>query len=245
MSYGGKTDSFTVTVTHAVVPREYTAYDYVKYTGTDYTTSATPEPFVLLTKQYDDLNSLVVDFDVMPYKAQTGGTAGILGGQPQTAGSSNEYVLAFYGRTDTQRVSCFSRGVAVGINDIPNMQVGNIAHITLNPGTASPTTLTVDSLSATGTWGPQTVLNTTLQYFGNQMSYNNSYTIKAFAALGTLRLYSLSNELVGEYIPCVRDADNVIGIYDTVEGQFYTVQTAKYATVGNADCVYAVGNWGD
>ena len=39
--------------------------------------------------------------------------------------------------------------------------------------------------------------------------------------------------------------DSVIGLYDTVGAEFYTAETVSYATIGDSDCVYAVGNWGE
>ena len=240
VAYHGKTTTFTVAVTHRVVPSGYTAYDYVKYTGTSYSDSATPMAFVLTTKQFTDVNSLILDFDVMPAVAQTGGAAGILGCQSD---SGNENTVAFYGRTDTQRISAFTKGAAVGIDNIPNMQVNKKVHVRLNPGTQSPSTLSADSLTQTVAWSTYNALNAKIGYFGNARISYSKITIKPFAALGTLRIYDLSENLIGEYVPCVRDSDSVIGVYDNVENVFHTASTAAYATVGNENCVYAVGSW--
>lgn len=244
VSYAGKTTTFNVTVTHSDVPRGYTAYDYIRYTGTDYAGNGDPKK-AIKTAEYANLNNLIIDFDFMAYSAMTGSTAGVLGGQKHGT-SGNGSNIAFYARTDTQRVSVFSHGTAIGINDNPNVQQGKVAHINLNPHAESPSTLTVDSLTESGAWTDSQTINTNLGYCGKFLSNttNNECTLKNFAAIGILRLYDLSNNLVGEYIPCVRNSDNVVGIYDTVTETFLTTDTETYATTGNANCVWAVGNWG-
>lgn len=241
VTYDEKTTAFDVVVTASLVPAGYTAYDYIRYTGAD-GQNQSPLKFIK-TKKFDNLNNLIIDFDFMPYIAMTGSTAGILGGQPQgTSGNSN--MIAFYGRTDTQRVSVFSHGSAIGINDNPNVVQGKVAHVRLNPGTSSPSTLAVDSLSATAAWTDSNVINSELGYCGKYVSGTGNYsTLKNFAAIGTLRVYDLSGTLIGEYYPCVRDADNVMGIFDTVTETFYTAGTVSYATIGNSNCLWAVGNW--
>lgn len=243
VSYGGKTATFDVTVTHSLVPAGYTAYDYVRYTGTSKTTAVRDE--FILTKKFDNVQNLKIDFDFMPKVAQEGGTAQLIGSADGNSGNNGK--VAIYGRTDTKRISCFNRGVALALNDIPNMVVNTMCHITVNPNDNGKSSLTVDELSVSETWGGSYVsLNNEISYFGTvvpEALQSNTQTISNFVAIGILRLHDLTNVLVGEYTPCVRDADNVIGIYDAVEGVFHTAQTAKYATIGDADCVYAVGNW--
>lgn len=233
-SYGGQTDTFTVNVSSV-----YTLYDYIKYTGTDYSGSSSALPIMILTAEYDDLNSLIIDFDFSASKSVSS-AMNLMGGH-HTSGSGNNYVVSFYGNTSTKRVSCFSHGTALGINDNPNVAVGSIAHVNLNPGSATPSKLTVDSLNTTGSWTTSQVVKSPLGYFGQYD--RSSASLKAFAEIGVLKLYDLSNNLVGEYHPAKRTTDNVLGIYDSVTGNFYTASTVSYATVGNANCKYAVGNW--
>lgn len=239
VSYGGKTATFDVTVTHSLVPAGYMAYDYIRYTGENKNNNASVSEQIR-TQKFDNLNALVVDFDFIPYQAQTA-AAVVIAGQ-KSGQSGNNYLVAFYSRTDTKRVSCFSHGTALGINDNPNVDVGKIAHINLNPGTASPSVLSVDSLTDTQAWTNTNVINSALAFCGNAYSDNYS-TLINFAAIGILRIYDLSENLVGEYIPCIRTNDNVVGVYDTVAEEFHTTPTQAYATSGNENCVWAVGNW--
>lgn len=241
VTYSEKTTTFSVTVTAgSILPAGYTQYDYIRYTGSAYSTSGTASPYIIATQKFPNLDNLIIDFDCRPHTAQTGGTAGLIGGHASATGNANG--VQFYGRTDTQRVSCFSHGSALGIDNIPNMQVGKVIHVNLDPGTASPSTLTVDSLSTTAAWTSSNTINEPIGLFGTV--FPNSATLKSFVDIGVLRVYNVSDEsLAGEFYPCVRDSDNVMGIYDTVTETFYTATNTNVVTIGNANCMYTVGNW--
>ncbi len=237
VSYGGKTTTFTATVTAM-----YAFYDYINYTGEYISNNSSGVSRLIRTKKYADLGSLKFDFDIMPnaWPATEIGY-GILGGQV-AAGNANQ--LSILGRIDVGRVSAFSKGVAVLIDGVPNMQAGSRVHVNLNPGKVSPTTITADSLSATSAWGTYNTVNCSIGYFGKDMvEWQNTATITPNVAIGVLKVYDLDNNLVSEYKPCKRATDDVIGIYDTVTGTFYTCATTTYAKVGHTNCVYAVGNW--
>ena len=45
---------------------------------------------------------------------------------------------------------------------------------------------------------------------------------QAYAKMYWFKLYNTSNELVLDFVPCYRKSDNVIGMYDLVNNQFYT-----------------------
>ena len=236
VSYGGKTTTFTVTVTASLVPSGYTAYDYVAYVGANKASASESE--MILTKKFDNLNAVKIDFDFMPLKAQTGSTAQLVGGR---SANGNDNVIAIYARTDTKRVSAFSHGTAIGIDNIATIAVNSTSHVTLDPGSASPSTLTVDASSQTGAWATSNTVNQSLAICGTIQP--GSKTLNYFAGIGILRIYDTSGTLIGEYVPCVRDADSVIGLYDTVTETFYTAATTDYVTVGGASCEYSVGSW--
>jgi len=239
VTYESKTTSFNVTVTEqGLVPAGYTQYDYVKYTGVDRSSTTTAKQSIIATKTFSDLNVLKLEFDISPHTAKTS-AAGILGGHAASTG--NNYTVSFYGRTDTQRVSAFSHGTALALENIPDMQVGSIVHVVLDPGSASPSTLLAGELSTTGAWTSSQTIYAALGYCGQWMLTNS--TLVSFASIGILKIYDQSNTLVGQYVPCVRDADNVIGIWDTVTEEFYTSATVGYATIGGDSCEWAVGNW--
>lgn len=239
VTYQSKTTTFTVTVTASIVPSGYTAYDYVAYTGSN--KSSASESEMILTKVFDDLTSVKIDFDFMPLKSQTGGTAHLVGGRQGNSSAGNGYLVAIYCRTDTKRVSAFSHGTAIGIDNIPTIAVNSKSHVTLDPGSASPSTLTVDESSQTGAWTTSNTINQSLAICGTMQG--GSKTLNYFAGIGILRIYDTSDTKIGEYVPCVRDADSVIGLYDTVTETFYTAATLDYVTVGGASCEYSVGSW--
>lgn len=240
VSYGGKTTSFNVTVSQGIVPSGYTAYDYVAYTGSN--KSSASESEMILTKVFDDLASVKIDFDFMPLKAQTDSTAHLVGGKQGDSSGGTSYLVAIYCRTDTKRVSAFSHGTAIGIDNIPTIAVNSKSHVTLDPGSASPSTLTVDASSQTGAWTSSNTINQSLAICGTMQGGNK--VLNYFAGIGILRIYDTSDTKIGEYVPCVRDADSVIGLYDTVTETFYTAATLDYVTIGGASCEYSVGSWG-
>lgn len=238
-TYSGKSATFDVTVTHAIVPRGYTAYDYVKRTAN--TGTSVNRVTLIKTPTYADLNNLIIDFDFMPLAAISSATA-VIGG---SIGSGNANQVAFFTRTDTKRLSCFSHGSALACEGVSSIAVNSLTHVQLNPGTASPSALTVGAQSTTGAWTTTNVIHSELTICGNS-AQGTSGTGAAYSniAVGAVKVHDLSNNLVGDFVPCVRDSDNVIGIYDRITESFYTAATVSYATIGNANCSYAVGNLG-
>ncbi len=237
VSYGGTTTTFTATVTAM-----YTFYDYINYTGEYINNNTTGVDRIITTKKYDDLNAVIMDLDIAPNARSGSIGSGILGAQTASGDANNVSIL---GRTDIGRVSAFSKGTTVIIDSVPNMYVGGRVHVNLNPGTQSPTTITADNLTASSAWSTYNPVNSKIGLFGKWLEYSNSTTatLTPNAAIGVLKIYDLSNNLIGQYKPCVRATDHVIGVYDTVDGVFYTCATTTYATVWNTNCVYAVGNW--
>lgn len=60
-----------------------------------------------------------------------------------------------------------------------------------------------------------------LQIFAMRDVYSSAYSDYASAALYSLKLYDWTT-LVRDFVPCYRKSDNVIGMYDLVNNQFYT-----------------------
>ena len=77
-------------------------------------------------------------------------------------------------------------------------------------------------------------------YSGNMylMTYNNNGSPVLPNTLGQFRLYSCkiydNNTIVRDFVPCYRKADNVAGLYDLVNGVFYTnAGTGSFIVGGN------------
>lgn len=69
--------------------------------------------------------------------------------------------------------------------------------------------------------------NTSPMSSNNILIFTNQYEINAHSTFVSAKLYSCmlynsSYELVRDFVPCYRKSDNVIGLYDLVNNQFYT-----------------------
>ena len=85
-------------------------------------------------------------------------------------------------------------------------------------------------------------VDASIAVFGRHYIYHNNNT-EGVNELGNVRVYSLKffdgNVLVRDFIPCYRISDNEIGLYDTVNGVFYTNQGTGTFYKG-PDCIAAV-----
>ena len=87
-------------------------------------------------------------------------------------------------------------------------------------------------------------VNDSLIYSGYTGSFSNSNSniyifncsdlkFPAITRLYSLKLYNNNNTLLRDFIPCYRKSDGVIGLYDKVEGKFYTNQGTGTFLKGN------------
>ena len=86
-----------------------------------------------------------------------------------------------------------------------------------------------------------------LAVFANPVYYTDhsqtdNPSINSGSYIGNIKIYDGST-IIGNYIPCIRVADNIIGYYDVIENVFYTAADPSYATVGDSNCIYAYGDW--
>lgn len=233
VSYGGKTTTFSVTVT-AGVPADYTVYDWVKYARTD--TSSKPKAQWLQLKKYADLNAMSTEFKAEPFEYT--GTQPAFMGIRSTSGSSSSF--AFYNST-TGALGYHIHGT--DSNERPQMDFGVPNTIKVTNAASSPSTLQLnDNAIITVPWANSNVLNLGLVLFANPIGDANA-NFNTKIRIGNIKFFDLNNNLVGNYFPVVRKSDNCIGMYDAVEGIFYTSSTASYSTIDNSNCLYAVGNW--
>jgi len=235
VTYSGKTTTFTVTVTESgPLPSGYTGYDYIQTTKR--VGNQTYDKYIMLN-EYANLNdySYEVEFG---YDANSGTESGaVFGGRP-SSGSTASYAL--YVNT-TPKVAFHAHGTDTGW--VQNFVRGskNVAVFT-NTAT-SPSSVSVnDATPSSIVWGTNGAINAKISV-GTNMVTNGSQTSIIGPQCGRLKLYDLSGNLVADYVPCVRDADNHIGMYDAVGKAFYTSATDGYATIGNTNCFYTVGNW--
>lgn len=233
VSYAGKTATFNVTVTVGV-PTDYTKYDYIRAIGSTTVPNVTSKMWIAL-KQYANLNALSCEFAVLRRYGGTGGPA--VFGRRSVSGALSSF--AFYPK-NTELGYHLHGGE--GTNP-PSFTTDAVNIVKYTNTSASPSSLQVnDNTPNSITWVNNNVLNLAPVLFMNPVN-NNSDNMNVFLNLGYIKFFDLSGELVGHYIPVVRNSDNRIGVFDVVEQAFYTTATASYSTVGNTDCMYAVGMW--
>ena len=78
----------------------------------------------------------------------------------------------------------------------------------------------------TATWVKTTRVNWNYQFyiFAKQRYANGNYDSNARANLYKLKIYNNNDEMIRNFYCCYRKSDNVIGLYDKVNGVFYTNQ---------------------
>ena len=238
VSYSGKTTTFTVTVTES----PYTLYDYIQRitAGTGVNVS-TPVAGTILVSGLGDLNALSYKYrykTASGYDTSNSGVA-LFGGRSVSGSSSS---VAFY-VSKGEKASTMNHGVDFLLDE--TLSVGSIHTVELVTGASSPSTFSVDETYTDNiAWTNSNVVNVPFAIFVNKVSTatnNQSLTVKV--QLGAIEIKNASGNSVATLVPAVRKADDVIGMYDTVNDNFYTTSTASYATIGNSGCVYEVGSW--
>ena len=229
-SYGGKTTTFTVTVTQAVdpeyvIPSEYQEVEWVgkdtEYTGTDNT-----GPFIrtnITEASKGDLDGYEIDFDASADAGYSANPATFIAWSSKAGcylGAKNTGVVSFGG---TSSENSFSSNIASSTRHTYHMYWTNTSGYAETEGETASRAWT-----STGADEQRLVI-------GNG-SVAQAYT-KGYKIYGVV-VVKKNNVLVGRFVPCYRKSDSVIGFYDTVGEQFYTnsgSSDARVAFVKGAD----------
>lgn len=213
VSYGGKTTTFSVTVSEApLLPTEYQQVEYIKATGTQYMYTGLTVYDHPSSTNPDSIDKYTIDIDFQFDEWQSNYATNIMAGFGAAAGKWIGYANS---------VSNIAMGTTSGMyfSGTPTDRhqyhyeafvSGNNAKWTRDDGA----TIT---RSFTGVNGD----NMTLSLFyvvvtsGTQSDFH--FNGKLFACTA----YKLG-EKVMDLIPCYRKADGEIGLYDTVGNHFYT-----------------------
>jgi competence protein ComGC len=132
------------------------------------------------------------------------------------ASSSNKYFYGFYGDADTT-------GIYKSIN--VNPEYGKIYNLSINNGT-----FRVSDLGEIQFTPINFTLNSSMYIFA--FNENESATCKLRGRIYYFKIWE-NNELVRNFIPAVRNSDNVAGLYDEVNDVFYTNSGTGEFTRGN------------
>ena len=238
VTYEDKTTTFIVTVTADPFPSTlYTAYDYICTRATSGTLS-TPTNSLIKTASYANLSALSAEFW---YEAQSGHYNGsCIFGKRTAEGSGTSY--AFYTGSST------GLGYHLHGNDSnpkPSAANDTVNHVVYTNTSSSPSSLKVnDGDPVSVVWSnTNTITNVPFTLLTNPKAESGNFNLSYKTRIGRIILRDLSGTIVGDYRPCVRIADNVIGIYDVIEQAFHTCVTTSAATTTNSSRVYNVGNW--
>lgn len=234
VTYEETATTFDVTVTANPIPSTYTAYSYIQATG-KYSNIARAQHIEL--EEFANMNAISCEAWAKPLTGlQNTDGAAVLGCR-LTSGDASSF--AFYGNTDGLGYHLHG----VNGNPKPSFTMDAVNHIIYTNTTASPSSLqTNDNAPVSIVWANNNTVTGHPTLFGNPVNYG-TFTLVQYLQIGTIKFYDLDGNLVSDYRPVVRNADNVIGMYETISGTFYTTSTASYATIGNTNCRYKVGNW--
>ena len=196
----------------------------------------------LQLKQYDDLNALSMEMKVAPLGYS--GTLPAFFGRRSASGNASSF--AFYNST-TGALGYHLHGTEISGSiytaGAQQMDLGVPNIIKVTNASASPSTIQVNGNDIiTVPWTNSNVLNLAPVLFTNPIADGNS-NFNWQVQIGQIKFFDLNDVLISHYYPAVRIEDNRIGMYDLVEDVFYTSTTSSYSTIGNSNCLYAVGDW--
>lgn len=191
--------------TQATLPSGYNAVEYIEASSTQY----------FDTGVQLGANDFSIEMGVMP-------TASASYEQPFLSIWTSTYNYWNWFKANGNALNLYAQGHHI-INDGATTGTYHDLKLSRNGDTWEQT-----SNSATSSWtfSPTSVNNTTLKVF-NRGDLNG----KTNARLYYLRI-SVAGELVRNYIPCYRESDNAVGVYDTVYRTFTSSATADSFIAG-------------
>lgn len=225
VSYGGKTTTFTVTVTQ-LLPTGYTKLDYVWTYG-----NSTSKPIYVNTGVIPTANTSFeykVSRDTLP-NAVTGNNSG-----GHICSTENYYVpfLRYYKPSgQSTRLSLFSNRTGTEIDS--NSLDGHVFADTPMEISAfnNGDDVVLDGTTLYSATAGASVPSKQLTLF----TYDGTTTVGPYLFVGKLyymKIYE-NGTMIREYIPC-KNSDNVVGLYDKVNDTFNTSATANPLSAPNA-----------
>lgn len=220
-----------------VLPPGYVKHDYVYKARGTVTTMA---PLINI-KQYPRIYEKGID---ITFGSTATAVSAVLGARLRSSQvTDNSQSFAFYQNGSVIFMHIFGSqsqsisGIVSGKNVMKYRPQSGGATFALNDGTP---------LNITGAYSvdlnlPGLSLSANPCYYTDQSQSDNP-SVNSGTNIGNIKIYD-GNTVIGNYVPCLRVADSLIGLYDTIEKVFYTANTPSFATVGNSDCIYALGDW--
>lgn len=242
VSYGGKTDTFSVTVTSTALPTGYTKYDYLQK-KTDVDEQKKKANFIILNDQ-PDMNVLSLEV-LVAKKSGIYNSSGFLGVRNESGWLTSYSAYGTATAGEYEGVSGYGIQIALrGVHITGEHELTETPSKIeiINPSTSPITLKANDSTIATLPWETTFTIPHGLFILTNgQYNSASNMTLNCAARIGHIILRKNTGECAGYYIPCVHDGK--IGVYDLVSEAFYTASTASAVTISNSGCLYSVGNW--
>ena len=235
VSFGGQTTTFDVDVTEVVIPEGYTRYGWIATKKDSSPGNKAPKNFIYLLP-YDDMNELSSEFILGEKPGVTRAGCGVCGAR-LSMDSGSWYGLYI---KDTH-VNVDLRG-GTGKIDHPK-DLSKFKLVIDNPPT-SPCSASINNGETTMTreWTNSPVIDCGMSLFNNIPNGSTSSMSLNFSTLiGEIIFRDYDGVCVGYYIPVTYNGK--IGMYDVIEDEFCTAETASAVTINNSGCLYKVGNW--
>lgn len=217
--YNGKTDTFAVTVTeYNPLPSGYTKYDYISADGNAYfqiqNASNPPVP---------------LGYTVRTIAQQT--THSDSNAKVASGGGNNDAYIAYAAYSKTAGKAGAYYGAAASFTDVENLLTAPTEFITKFAVDGVTTTTTNSGVSQTVVTpsGGTTFKSSNYIRIGYSGSSSSSFVGKIYL----VEVKNASDVLTHQFIPCKRDSDNKIGMYDTVTSTFYASSGSSQFTAGN------------
>lgn len=225
VSYGGKTTTFSVTVSEEPIPSDYQQVEYLEATQT----SATSGGYFNTGVNSPEHTTLQFVAGFMPSGTQpTASTKqNIIGTRKTATGSTNDVGFSMDVRSDNAAIGAFS-GISVYFEESTINQRFDLT------ATWSATGLTINNGSSTESVAGETrgCVGYPICVFGLKKAANTQYTNTFNGRIYYAKAYA-DGELIVDMVPCYRKSDNVIGMYNKVTGSFRTASgSAAVFTAG-------------
>lgn len=205
VSYGGKTTTFNVVVTHSEVPAGFRRCEYIEGTGTQYISTDVA------------VGSSTIKIQCGYFKqSQAAAEEALVVGHP--GGASAGFEIGF--NATANRLFAFSSSSAQIVDALVYGNVNDVECVFKPSSPYATLTLTHGETTLTGT--KTSANNSNISTSKIRLFHTDGASAVATARLYYCRVYRDSDIAVFDGVPCYRTSDNVAGLYDKVTEQFFS-----------------------
>ena len=214
VSYGGKTTTFSVTVSEELIPSDYQQVEYLEATQTS-TSSGGYFNTGVNSPEHTELK-YVVGFMPSGVIPSANIKQNIIGTRKTETGSKNDVGFSIDVRSDNAAIGAFS-GISVYFEESTINQRFDLT------ATWTATGLTINNGSSTESVEGETrgCVGYPICVFGLKKAANTQYTNTFNGRIYYAKAYA-NGELIVDMVPCYRKSDSVIGMYNKATGSFNT-----------------------